>query len=115
MNEFIRNLINKIDLREGWFGNERDLAKLDAESLELQLEKYEDRIEDLEWSEEDYYQIDKDDMDIIVTRAMRKMLFTDDGDWVTLTEEEYSVWLEDAIIEIKEHSEIFNKNKEATL
>ena len=80
MNEFIRNLINKIDLREGWFGNERDLAKLDAESLELELEKYEERIEELEFPSEDYYTIDKGMFEEKLNRVFVKHFLNEYGE-----------------------------------
>ena len=100
MNEFIRNLINKIDLKEGWLGNERDLAKLDAESLELEIEKLEDKVEELEFNSEDYFTIDKDKLEKVFNNAVRKMFFNNDGAYLITDKSDYDIWVDDAIFQL---------------
>ena len=92
MNELIR----KIDMNEGWFGNERDLAKLDAEEHENEVEKLEEKIEELEWSEDDYFSIDKDDLEKIVADTLRKMFWnTDHANYIQPEEEDYDSFVDD--------------------
>ena len=79
MIEVIDKLIHKIDLREGWFGNERDLAKLDAESLLDELDGLEERVEELEWDTDDYYTIDKDKFETKMNATLVNHFFNKEG------------------------------------
>ena len=111
----VQGLLDVIDKKD-WFnanGNQRELALLDAESADKYIGMLEGEIEDFEWSAGDYYQIDKDDMDIIITRAMRDMFFSQgDNVWVQPEELDYDGWLEDTIDMVKAQCEKVNKNKE---
>ena len=111
----VQGLLDVIDKKD-WFNandNQRELALLDAESADKYIEDLEDKVEELEWSADDYYQIDKDDMDMIITRAMRDMFFSqEDSIWVQPEELDYDGWLEATIDVVKAQCEKVNKNKE---
>jgi len=108
MNETVENLvkglidiINDLDNTCTITPNERALAMLDARSADEHIETLEKRIEDLEWAEDDYYVIEKDNLDKIMSDAMRKM-FWNVNLYIQPEEHDYDNWVDDAIYELKE-------------
>ena len=116
MNDTVESLVKKLlEVIDGddWFnanGNERELALMDAVNADNHIESLEEKIEDLEWEEDDYFTIDKDDLDIIVTNTMRKMFFNSaSGKYISPEEGDYDQWVDDAVYEMKNNMEPFNK------
>ena len=106
----IDELIRKIDQKEGWFGNERDLAKLDAEEHNQENFILEERVEELEYAEDDYFIIDKDNLEKIVADTLRKMFWnTEHANYIQPEEEDYYEWVGDYTKELTNELE---KNNE---
>ncbi len=77
MNDLVKKLILKIEQKETFTGNEKELFLLDTQEFENKILEYENRIEELEWSEEDYFTIAKDTE---FKKTIRKQFVTDSGE-----------------------------------
>ena len=116
MNETVENLVQGLldiiyDLDECCIveDNQKALALLDARSADLEISDLEEKVEALEWAEDDYYVIDKDDLDVIVSKALGKMFYTTSGVYLPTEEGDYDNWVDDAVDELKEAIEPFVK------
>jgi hypothetical protein len=49
MNELVLELVRKIEKGEGFMGNEKDLALLDAEEFGREIEALQEKLEDVEY------------------------------------------------------------------
>ncbi len=98
MNDLIIELCRKIEKGEGFMGNEKELVLMDAEEFEKNATDLEDKVEDLEWAEDDYFTIDKDDVNVIMSNVMRKMFYPDYDDKYNATnEEDFESFIDDAV------------------
>ena len=79
--------------------NTQKLALLDAESADKYIGELEDRVEDLEWAADDYYQIDKDQFE----EYLQKLLEDEDMDDDEAT---------DVVEAMKTFMDLNNKNKD---
>lgn len=93
-------------------GNTRALAILDAQSADKELEDLDERIEELEWNADDYYQIDKDEFETIVTKVMRKMFYDKHGAYMATEEDDFPFFSNDTLVLLQEALEKVNKNKD---
>ena len=102
--ELVEQLCDMIDGHGEFHNNGRELALLDAESADDELSELEEKVEDLEWNEDDYFTIDKDKMDVIMTRVMRKMFYPDKK-YTATNEEDYYAFTDDMIEILKQEME----------
>jgi len=116
MDETMESVVGQLcDIIEGdgeFLPNGRALALLDARSADDEIERLEEKIEEIEWCADDYYQIDKDDLDMIVTRAMGKMFFAKDGTYMETEEFDFDNFVDDTIAELEKEMDKVNKNKD---
>ena len=106
---FTERLCGLVEDQLGFTKNEKALFLLDAESADKEISDLEEKVEDLEWVEADYYTIDKDDLEAIVSNAMRKMFFSKSATYMPTEEGDYDNWVDDAVHELKEAIEPFTK------
>ncbi len=101
MENVVEELCRKVAMGEGFVGNERELAMLDAQSADTEFTALEEKIEELEYAKEDYFVLDKSDLDVIVSNAMRKMFFNStSGAYITPERDDYDQWVDDAVYEL---------------
>ncbi len=93
-------------------GNTKKLALLDAESADKHIEELEDKIEDLEFAAEDYFTIDKSELEVFVTNTMRKMFYPsgETDDYTPTSEDDYDSFIDDMVAILKTEFEKGDKN-----
>ncbi len=102
--DITEDAINIINGDGKFTGNGEALLRLDGEEIDKYIADLEEKVEELEWHEDDYFTIDKDNIDVIVANMMRKMFYpADDSDYTPTNEEDYESFIDDAVaILIKE-------------
>ncbi len=83
MDETVENLVTRLcDIIEDGRtlqANDKALFLLDARSADIELEMLEERVEDLEYAAEDYYQLDKDDIETKMRSKISDQFLTNEG------------------------------------
>ncbi len=100
--DITEDAINIINGDGKFTGNGEALLRLDGEEIDKYIADLEEKVEELEWHEDDYFTIDKDDIDVIVANMMRKMFYpADDSDYNPTNEEDYESFIDDAVAILK--------------
>lgn len=109
--KLVEDLCSLVEDQLGFTKNEKALALLDAESADKHIDELEDKVEDLEFAADDYFIIDKDELEVFVTNTMRKMFYpSGDIEYTETSEDDYDLFIDDAVKILKTEFEKGNKN-----
>ena len=84
----LRTNLKALVYRSGCYSESNGLAllELDLDTIEEHINELDERIEDLEWSADDYFILDKEEIEVKIKKAIVNQFFTQDGELCELFE-----------------------------
>jgi hypothetical protein len=77
------------------------LFEHDIAEMEVGLQDIVNKMEDFEDILADVYVVEKDKLDVMLSRVFRRMFFSRNGEFIPPEKGDYENWVDDAIYEIK--------------